>query len=369
MHHTACRWGILSTADIARKNWLAIKNTGNATVVAVASRNVEKAQKFIGDCQASAPFEMVPVALGSYEELLARTDIDAVYIPLPTGLRKNWVIRAAEAGKHVLVEKPVGISAADVRDMSAACAKHHVQFMDGVMFMHSQRLNALRSALNDDHSVGQLRRITSAFSFAGSDEFVKGNIRASGELEPAGCLGDLGWYNIRFTLWVLNYQMPTKVSGRLLSEVRRADSATSVPTEFSGELFFDGNVSASFYCSFLNENQQWAVLSGSKGFIRIPDFVCPFFGSENSFDVTNARFNPRGCDFAMEDHTRRVSVSEYGNGAPNSQETNLFRNFSHLALSGKPDTSWDNITLKTQLVMDACLASAHQDGKLVDVGR
>ena len=367
MTNTVCRWGILSTADIARKNWLAIKNSGNATVVAVASRNVEKAQKFIRDCQAHAPFEQAPAALGSYEELLARTDIDAVYIPLPTGLRKEWVLRAAAAGKHVLAEKPVGISAADVREMSAACAKHNVQFMDGVMFMHSQRLNALRAALNDGQSVGQLRRISSSFSFAGSDEFVKGNIRASGELEPAGCLGDLGWYNIRFTLWAMNYQMPTQVSGRLLSQVRRADSGSPVPTEFSGELFFDGDVSASFYCSFLNENQQWAVLSGSKGFIRVPDFVCPFFGSEISFDVSNVKFAPRGCDFAMEDHTRRVSIPEYGNGAPNAQETNLFRNFSQLALSGKPDTSWAGIALKTQQVMDACLASAHQDGKLVEL--
>ena len=67
----------------------------------------------------------------------------------------------------------------------------------------------------------------------------------------------------------------------------------------------------------------------------------------------------------MEDHTRRVSIPEYGNGAPNAQETNLFRNFSKLALSGKPDTSWADIALKTQQVMDACLESAHQDGKFV----
>ena len=367
MSNPICRWGILSTADIAKKNWLAIKNSGNAVVTAVASRSVEKAQKFIRECQAHSPFEQVPTALGTYEELLARKDIDAVYIPLPTGLRKEWVIRAAEAGKHVLAEKPVGVTAADVIEMTAACAKHNVQFMDGVMFMHSQRLPKLREVLSDGQSVGQLRRICSQFSFAGSDEFAKGNIRASGELEPAGCVGDLGWYNIRFTLWVMNYQMPTKVSGRMLSETRRADSASPVPTEFSGELFFDGSVSASFYCSFLNENQQWAILSGSKGFIRVPDFVCPFFGSEVSFDVTNAKFAPRGCDFAMEDHTRRISISEYGNGAPNAQETNLFRNFSQLALSGKPDTSWTDITLKTQQVMDACLASAHQDGKLVEL--
>lgn len=367
MSHPVCRWGILSTAQIARKNWLAIKNSGNGLVAAVASRSADKSRQFIRECQASAPFETVPDALGSYDELLARKDIDAVYIPLPTGLRKEWVIRAAQAGKHVLAEKPVGITAADVSEMTAACAKHNVQFMDGVMFMHSQRLTKLREVLDDGQSVGRLKRICSQFSFAAPEEFITSNIRVSGELEPLGCLGDLGWYNIRFTLWAMKYQMPRRVSGRMLTEARRADSASPVPMEFSGELFFDDGVSASFYCSFLNENQQWAVLSGSKGFIHVPGFVCPYFGNEISFDVTNAQFVVRGCDFNMEDHTRRVSIPEYANSSPNAQETNLFRHFAQLALSGQPDKKWADIALQTQQVLDACLASAHQDGKLVEL--
>ena len=140
MSDRVCRWGILSTANIARKNWLAIRNSGNAVVTVVGSRKIEKSQQFINDCQASAPFSQMPEACGSYDELLKRDDVDAVYIPLPTGVRKEWVIKAANAGKHVLCEKPVGVSAADVVEMLAACKKNNVQFMDGVMFMHSQRL-------------------------------------------------------------------------------------------------------------------------------------------------------------------------------------------------------------------------------------
>ena len=102
---------------IARKNWRAIRNTGNAVVAAVASRDRAKAAQFIAECQAEVPFEALPEACGSYEELLARSDVDAVYVPLPTGLRKEWVLRAADAGKHVLCEKPCGVSAADVRDI------------------------------------------------------------------------------------------------------------------------------------------------------------------------------------------------------------------------------------------------------------
>ncbi|MEY2467177.1 MAG: hypothetical protein QOD03_1698, partial [Verrucomicrobiota bacterium] len=90
------RWGILGTAKIARKNWKAIRHSDNSIVTAVASRNVERSRQFIAECQREDSFESMPLAFGSYEELLASREVDAVYIPLPTGLRKEWVIRAAE---------------------------------------------------------------------------------------------------------------------------------------------------------------------------------------------------------------------------------------------------------------------------------
>src|ERR1019366_53218 len=135
---TKLRWGILSTAGIARKNWRAILDSGNSVVTAVASRDIARSQKFIEECQRDNSFENLPAALGSYESLIASSNVDAVYIPLPTGLRKEWVLRAAAAGKHVLCEKPCGLSLADVREMTDACKKNQVQFMDGVMFMHNQ---------------------------------------------------------------------------------------------------------------------------------------------------------------------------------------------------------------------------------------
>ncbi|MFI4981964.1 MAG: Gfo/Idh/MocA family oxidoreductase, partial [Nevskiales bacterium] len=97
MAQATCRWGILGSANIARKNWKAIHNAGNSALVAVASRERSRAQRFIDECQASAPVKAAPAACGSYEELLGRRDLDAVYIPLPTGIRKEWVLRAAQA--------------------------------------------------------------------------------------------------------------------------------------------------------------------------------------------------------------------------------------------------------------------------------
>src|ERR1700690_3868392 len=156
------RFGILSTAGIARKNWLAISSSGNCVVTAVASRDPERSRRFIADGQARAPFENPPAPLGSYEELLASKNVDAVYIPLPTGRRKEWVLRAAAAGKHILCEKPCAVSVATLHEMISACRESRVQFMDGVMFMHSPRLARVREILDDNKSVGPVRRISSA---------------------------------------------------------------------------------------------------------------------------------------------------------------------------------------------------------------
>jgi predicted dehydrogenase len=365
-----CRWGILSTATIARKNWQAIRRSGNGRVVVVASRDAEKARRFIQECQGEQPFAEVPEACGSYEELLSREDVDAVYIPLPTGLRKEWVLKAAAAGKHVMCEKPCASTADDLSEMIEACRRSNVQFMDGVMYMHSARMPKLRETLDDGQSVGELRRIASQFSFRAPEDFLTGNIRVSSELEPHGCLGDLGWYTIRFALWVMNYKLPREVTGRLISQHGRADSPDAVPTEFSAELLFDDSVSAGFYCSFRTEHQQWAHVSGTKGSLLVSDFVLPYFGSEVAFDVENPVFDVRGCEFRMERHSRRLSVPEYANSHETSQETKLFRTFGELALSGKPDPLWPEIALKTQRVMDACLASARQGGRpvAIDVG-
>jgi predicted dehydrogenase len=362
-----CRWGILGTANIARKNWQAIRNAGNATLIALASRDRGRACRFIAECQADVPFPTVPIPCGSYHELLQRDDIDAVYLPVPTRHRKEWVLRAADAGKHVLCEKPCAVTSADLQDMLEACRRNRVQFMDGVMFMHSQRLALLRRTLDDPEAVGTIGRIASQFSFKGSEEFFSRNIRVQSDLEPLGCLGDLGWYNIRFSLWVLNEQLPERVAGRSLAQQGGGEGGTPVPTEFSGELFFPGDASASFYCSFRTENQQWAYVSGTQGYVHLVDFVLPFFGSEVAFEANAPIFRVTGCRFNMEDHARRLAVHEYSNNAANAQETRMIEAFAQIVISGHLEPRWPEQALKTQRVLDACLLSAREDGRIVSV--
>ena len=355
------RFGILSTANIGRQNWKAIFNSGNAIVTAVASRDAGRSREYIRAGQREFPFAAEPAALGSYEELLASPNVDAVYIPLPTGLRKEWVLRAAAAGKPVVCEKPCGVSFADVQEMVDTCRKNRVQFMDGVMFMHSPRMPRVREVLDDGKSVGPVRRISSAFSFLGTGDFSRGNIRVDGRLEPFGCLGDLGWYCIRFTLWTMNWQLPHTVTSRVLSQSTAVTSRVPAPTEFSGELFFDGGVSMGFYCSFLAPNQQWMSVSGQKGWLRLPDFVHPFDSYEPAFELNQSEVRvteagggkvPSGADRTAASH-------------PTAQDTRMFRNFASQVFSGKLNGDWPMWSLKTQQVMDACMQSARQAGTSV----
>lgn len=353
----------MGTAGIARKNWQAIKNSGNGKLVAVGSRTKERAAQYIAENQAQVPHDPAPRPLGSFEEMLASDDIDAVYLPLPTGVRKDYVLEAAAAGKHVLSEKPCGVNAGEVKEMVEACGKAGVQFMDGVMFMHSDRLPALRAELDSGDAVGDLKRIASQFSFMAPDDFFEDNIRVHSGLEPLGSLGDLGWYCIRMILWTLNYEMPVSIRSRMIRESGRSDSPGSVPISLSSEMVFASGVTASFYCSFEAENQQWVNISGTKGHIQMDDFVLPYHGSEVSFEVEQAHFDVDLCQFHMERHTRRVAVREVSDSHSTSQETKLFRNFADLVLSGKPDLHWPEISLKTQLVLDACLKSAQDGGR------
>ncbi|MGA2747961.1 MAG: Gfo/Idh/MocA family oxidoreductase [Verrucomicrobiota bacterium] len=365
MNTPLLRWGILGAANIARKNWKAIWNSKNGVVTAVASRDAKRSQRFINECQAQAAFNPAPRALGSYEELLASKEVDAVYVPLPTGIRAAWVKRAAEAGKHVVCEKPCATSLAELTEMLETCRRHRVQFMDGVMFMHSRRLERIREMLDNDRSVGRIRRITSVFTFRASEAFFDSNIRARSELEPHGCLGDLGWYCIRFALWVMNWKPPERVTGQALREFKHPGSGLPVPTEFSGELFFEGGVSSSFYCSFLSATEQWAIVSGERGHLRVPDFVQPFAGNQLAFETGSPVLKVQGCDFEMQPHTRRWEVKERSHSDTTAQESRLFRHFAEQVQTGKLDPLWPKMALQTQLVMQACRESSLAQGRPV----
>lgn len=355
------RWGILSAASIARKNWKAIHQSGSSIVTAVAARNPSRAAELVRDCQSACPFTTVPMIFDAYEQVINSPEVDAVYVPLPTGVRKEWVIRAAEAGKHVLCEKPCAVNATDLRAMTSACERAGVQFMDGVMFMHNNRLPLLRSTLDDAEGFGKIRRINSNYSFLAPEGFMDSDIRANKTLEPMGCLGDLGWYCVRFSLWAMRWQMPVRVQAHTLNQ------HAGVPTEFSGELHFPGGITAAFYCSFVANLEQITNVIGSKACVEFTDFVLPLTTEETAYDVRLNDISTKEMAWQVITRLKRVSTGQRGDDSTHAQEANMFRNFAAQVQTGTLCPEWPAQALKTQMVVDACLESAHAQGKVVVV--
>lgn len=355
--HRPLRVGFLSTATIAKKNWRAIRYAPGVQLVAVASRSVEKAQAFIDACSRDVPLSSPVEPVGGYEKLLARKDIDAVYIPLPTALRFPWILAAADAGKHILCEKPIATSAQDTAAIERAVRAAGVQFMDGTMFPHSLRLAALGELIHDRQELGDIRYISSAFSFATDESFWNSNIRGDYDLEPLGCLGDLGWYCVYFMLWVHRWALPTAVCG--ISDCGRGEDPSQIesrqiPAEFTATLQFDGGSSAQFHCSFRSEHQQFVHVVGQEKSLRMDDFVLPFNGSNSDFHLCGAHFAIEGCEFVMEPRFQRVSVASRSQGHASAQESRLWSDFAK-AVAGGVDHSWLERSVAVQSTLNRLL--------------
>ncbi|XP_062083007.1 uncharacterized oxidoreductase At4g09670-like [Humulus lupulus] len=187
------RFGVLGCAEIARKVSRAITLAPNAELYAVASRSFDKAKAFAS----SNGFPPHAKIYGSYDSLLDDSDIDAVYIPLPTSLHLHWAVLAARKKKHILLEKPVALNASEFDTIVEACESSGVQLMDGTMWMHHPRTAAMRDFLSDSNRFGQLKMVNATFTFAAKSDFLKNDIRVKPDLDALGALGDTGWYCVR----------------------------------------------------------------------------------------------------------------------------------------------------------------------------
>jgi len=179
------RWGVLGVAKIATAKVIpAMQQASNVEIAAIASRDIDKAKAAAGQLR-------IPQAYGSYEELLADSSIDAIYNPLPNHLHVPWSIRAAEAGKHVLCEKPIGLSVEETRDLIAARDKARVKIGEAFMARtHPQWLRAAEIARSG--RIGELRVVSGHFSYFNRDPK---NVRNIAEIGGGGIM-DIGCYPI-----------------------------------------------------------------------------------------------------------------------------------------------------------------------------
>ncbi|HEY6411700.1 MAG TPA: Gfo/Idh/MocA family oxidoreductase [Ktedonobacteraceae bacterium] len=246
-----CNVGILGPGFVATRAVIpALQRIPQARLLAVASRDSERASLV------SKQFG-IERAYSDYQALLDDNDVNAVYIALPNHLHHPWTLRAAEAGKHVLCEKPLAMNAIECDEMITACQNAHVVLMEAVMYRFHPRMLFLKQLL-ENGELGTLRYVHLAFSFPFN---APDNYRARREY-GGGCLLDVGSYCIHAACWLIASE-PRSIQG-----ITRRKDGIDVDTQ--ALLPFDGSVIAHMQCSFAAAEHQVIEVVGSTGAVTAP---------------------------------------------------------------------------------------------------
>lgn len=244
------RWGLLSTARINRLIIPAVRAAARSEVTTVASRSIEKGRAYAAEWN-------IPRVLGSYEALLDDPAIDVVYIGLPNSLHADWTVRALEAGKHVLCEKPLALTVADVDRITSAAMRADRVATEGFMYRHHPLTHAVEAIVRSGR-LGAIRGFKGAFTFPLTRA---GDVR----FDPAlggGSLWDVGCYPVSYAC-LLAGEAPAEAFGwQQLSE-------TGIDLEFSGMLRFAGGRIAQFDCGFVGPFRAEMEVIGREAALRI----------------------------------------------------------------------------------------------------
>jgi len=250
-------WGLLSTARINRKLIPPIRASKRNQLLAVGSRSQESADGYAREWK-------IPRAHGSYEALLADPEIDVIYNPLPNHLHAEWTLKAVEAGKHVLCEKPLALSVQEVDTIQAAARKHGPVVMEAFMYRHHPQTLKVQEIVKSG-SLGDLKLMRGSFSFSLTREK---DVR----LDPAmggGSIWDIGCYPISYSRTMV-CENPLEVFGWQVT------GPTGIDETFVGQMRFDHNVHAQFDCSFVIPFHAFMELIGNEGTLIIPKPFQPY---------------------------------------------------------------------------------------------
>ena len=246
------RWGILSTAKIGLKKVIpAMQKSKFCEITAIASRNLERANE-------ESLKLRIPKAYGSYDKLFEDSEIDAIYIPLPNHLHVKWSIKSLEAGKHVLCEKPMGLSTIEIEKLIKSSQKYpKLKIMEGFMYRHHPQWEMTKK-LVDEGKIGELKNIHSFFSYYNTDPK---DIRNISEIGGGGMM-DIGCYCISLARFIYGKE-PIKVFGK-----SENDPKFNIDRICSGIMEFTNGIST-FTCSTQLVPYQKVNLFGTKGRIEI----------------------------------------------------------------------------------------------------
>jgi xylose dehydrogenase (NAD/NADP) len=251
MANKVLNWGLLSTARINRALIPPLQVSKRNHLLAVASRTQEAADKYAREHKISR-------AHGSYEALLSDPEIDVIYNSLPNHLHAEWTIKAVEAGKHVLCEKPIALRVDEVDAMQSAARKHDRVVMEAFMYRHHAQTLKVQELVKSG-SIGALKLIRGSFSFVLARD---GDVR----LDPAmggGSIWDVGCYPISYARSVVG-ENPLEVFGWQVT------GPTGIDETFVGQMRFDHDVHAQFDCSFAIPFHSFMEIVGSQGTLSIP---------------------------------------------------------------------------------------------------
>lgn len=251
------RWGIIGLGRIARTFISALGPSSEERVVAAASRETARAE------QVAQEFGIAR-AYGSYAELLADPEVEAVYIALPNSMHAEWSIRAAQAGKHILCEKPLAVSRAEAETMFEAAREHRVWLMEAFMYRFHPQTQRVAELIASG-AIGQVRIIQAAFGFTAAGA---GNVRLSAPL-AGGALMDVGCYCVNFARMIAGHA-PDRVVGA-------ARWTAGVDASLVGALEYPDGIMAQIECSLVSSHHNAARVIGSAGIIELdPSFTPPF---------------------------------------------------------------------------------------------
>ncbi|HKG53840.1 MAG TPA: Gfo/Idh/MocA family oxidoreductase [Anaerolineales bacterium] len=260
MTNKVLNWGLLSTARINDALIPPLRASKRNHLLAVASRTQEAAEKYARE-------KKIPRAHGSYESLLADPEIDVIYNPLPNHLHAEWTIKAVEAGKHVLCEKPLALNVEEVDAMQAAARKHTRVVAEAFMYRHHPQTLKVQELVRSG-SLGTVKLVRGSFTYVLSREE---DIRLLDPAMGGGSIWDVGCYPISYARTVIGTN-PLDVFGWQVT------GPTGIDETFVGQMRFSEDILTQFDCSFVIPSHTFMEIVGSEGTLNIPT---PFKPNEN----------------------------------------------------------------------------------------
>lgn len=325
MANQKLRWGILGVAGINQRLIPAFKASQTAELCGIASRSLEKAQ-------AAAKADQIPQAYASYDALLNDPKIDAVYIPLPNHMHLEWTKKAADAGKHILCEKPMCPTAKECEELVNYCQQKNVRLMDGFMWPHHPRTRKIQETIKAG-KIGEVKKVVASFSFnlAG---LPTSNIRMQPDA-AGGALMDIGCYTTYAIRWWMGAE-PVKVYAQ-------GNFVNGVDVAMNGVFTFADGRMANFDFSFTNPLRTWVEIIGSEACIQIPNLWIP--DDQAVFQIVRQK-----GDF----DTTAEQITTPGQ----NQMVHMLNDFAEAVFGNKDCSPHPSQAIKTGKVLDALLLSA-----------